>query len=91
MIDEMKNLLADFRTLATKLNEDNKNKKKTLKETKQIWEACKKEYQKWFYEHEALKKIQWVRTKKSWNTKGNKETEKKKILCCQRVWQLWIR
>ena len=31
VIDEMKNLLADFRTLATKLNEDNKNKKKTLK------------------------------------------------------------
>ena len=35
-IDEMKNLLADFKMLATKVNEDNKNKNKNLKETKQI-------------------------------------------------------
>ena len=54
----MKNLLADFRMLATKVNEDNKNKNKNLEETKQVLESCKKEYQKWFYEHEALKKIQ---------------------------------
>ena len=55
-IDKMKNLLADFRMLATKVNEDNKNKNKNLEEIKQILEACKKEYQKLLYEHEALKK-----------------------------------
>ena len=42
-IDEMKNLLADFRMLATKANEDYKNKNKNLEETEQILEACKKE------------------------------------------------
>ena len=56
VIDDMKNLLADFRMLATKVNEDNKNKNKNLEETKQILEACKKEYQNLLYEHEALKK-----------------------------------
>ena len=56
VIDKMKNLLADFRMLATKVNEDNKNKNKNLEETKQILEACKKEYQKLLYEHESLKK-----------------------------------
>ena len=33
-IDEMKNLLADFRMLATKVNEDNKNKKNIKKNIK---------------------------------------------------------
>ena len=55
-IDEIKNLLADFRMLATNVNEDNKNKNKNLEETKQILEACKKEYQNLLYDYEALKK-----------------------------------
>ena len=61
-----------------------RQQKQNLEETKQILEACKKECQKLFYEHEAfLKKQQqqqqWIRTKKkSENTKANKETEKKK-------------
>ena len=54
--DEIKNLYVDFKILATKVNDDNKNSKKKLEETKKIVEACKQEYQKWFYEHNTLKK-----------------------------------
>ena len=54
--EEIKNQFADFKILATKLNDDNKNRKKKLEERKRILEACKQEYQKWFYEHNTLKK-----------------------------------
>ena len=40
--EEIKNLLADFKILASK--------------KKKILEACKQAYQKLFYEHNALKK-----------------------------------
>ena len=55
--EEIKNLLADFKTLSTKANDDNKNRKKKLEETKKILEASKQEYQKLFYEHDTLKKL----------------------------------
>ena len=54
--EEIKNQFADFKILATKLNDDNKNRKKKLEERKRILEACKQGYQKWFYEHNTLKK-----------------------------------
>ena len=54
--EEIKNLFADFKILATKVNDNNKNRKKKLQETKKILEACKQEYQKLFYEHDTLKK-----------------------------------
>ena len=52
----IKNLFADFKILASKVNDDNKNRKKKLDETKKVLEACKQEYQKLLYEHNALKK-----------------------------------
>ena len=54
--EEIKNLFADFKILATKVNDNNKNRKKKLQETKKILEACKQEYQKLSYEHDTLKK-----------------------------------
>ena len=77
--EEMKTLFADFKILASKVNGDDKNRKKKLDEAKKIWEVCKQEYQKLFYEHDALKKILLVGTKIE-NSKSN--TEKKKILRC---------
>ena len=47
--DEIKNLFAEFKILATKVNDDKENRKKKLEETKKIIEACKQEYQKLFY------------------------------------------
>ena len=77
--EEIKNLFADFKILASKVNGDDKNRKKKLDEAKKIWEVCKQEYQKLFYEHDALKKILLVGTKIE-NSKS--DTEKKKILRC---------
>ena len=53
--EEIKNLFAEVKTLATKVNDDNKNRKK-IEETKKIIEVSKQEYQKLFYEHNTLKK-----------------------------------
>ena len=77
--EEIKNLFADSKILASKVNGDDKNRKKKLDEAKKIWEVCKQEYQKLFYEHDALKKILLVGTKIE-NSKS--DTEKKKILRC---------
>ena len=55
-VDKLKNIFNDFKILAAKVNNDNKNKKKKLDETKELLEICKKEYQKLHFEHENLKK-----------------------------------
>ena len=55
-VDELKNIFNDFKHLAAKVYDDNKNKKKKLDETKELLEICKKEYQKLYFEHENLKK-----------------------------------
>ena len=55
-IKNFKKLVADFRTLTTKVQKDNQNKTKNLKETNLVLEACKKEYQKLYLEYENLKK-----------------------------------
>ena len=57
-VEQMKKLLMDFRLLATKIQKDNQSKSKNFKDTNQVVEACKKEYQKLFYESEALKKTE---------------------------------
>ena len=51
-VDELKNIFNNSKILAAKVNNDNKNKKKNLDETKKLLEICKKEY----HEHENLKK-----------------------------------
>ena len=55
-VEQIKKLIADFRLLATKVQKDNQIKSKNLKETNQVLEASKKEYQKLYHENEALKK-----------------------------------
>ena len=54
-VKQIKKLITDFRLLATKVQKDDKEKSKNLKDTNQVLDACKKEYQK-CYENEALKK-----------------------------------
>ena len=56
-VDNLKNISNDFKILAAKVNNDNKNKKKKLDETKELLEICKKEYQKLYAEHQNLKKM----------------------------------
>ena len=55
-IENSKKLVADFRALTTKVQKDNQNKTKSLKETNLVLEACKKEYQKLYLEHKNFKK-----------------------------------
>ena len=82
--EEIKNLFADFKFLASKVNDNNKNRKKKLDETKKILEACKQKYQKLFYEHNALKKKKILRVgTKTENSKSDTEKNKNKILCCE--------
>ena len=70
-VDKLKNIFNGFKILAAKVNNDNKNKKKKLDETKELLEICKKEYQKLYFEHENLKKkyddlvTQYNRTRKT--------------------------
>ena len=81
--EEIKNLFADFKFLASKVKDNNKNRKKKLDETKKIVEACKQKYQKLFYEHNALKKKIKLRVgTKTENSKSDTEKNKNKILCC---------
>ena len=56
MQTNLKISLTIFEVLASKVNNDNKNKKKKLDETKELLEICKNEYQKLYFEHENLKK-----------------------------------
>ena len=51
-IENFKKLVVDFRLLTAKVQKDNQNKTKILKETNLVLEACKKEYQKLYLEHE---------------------------------------
>ena len=55
-VDKLKNIFNDFKILAAKVNNDNKNKMKKLDETKELLEICKKEYQKLYFEHKISKK-----------------------------------
>ena len=55
-IKNFKKLVADFRALTTKVQKDNQDKIKNLKETNLVLAACKEEYQKLYLEHENSKK-----------------------------------
>ena len=55
-VDELENIFSDFKILAAKVNDANKNKKKKLGETKKLLEIWKKEYQKLYFEHENIRK-----------------------------------
>ena len=51
--EEIKAIITEFKKLASKIQQNNK---KTLKERGAILQAYKNEYQKLYYENEALKK-----------------------------------
>ena len=55
-IDQLKNIFGNFKILAAKVNNDNKNKSKNLDETEKLLEICKEEYQKLYFEQENLRK-----------------------------------
>ena len=73
-VEQIKKLISDFWLLATKVQKDNQTKTKNLKETNQILEACRKEYQKLHYENETLKKENYWATRRI--AKMSKSTQK---------------
>ena len=44
-------LIKELKRLAAKINEKNKQNEKKLNESKQVLEACRKEYKKLYNEH----------------------------------------
>ena len=73
--DEIRGIIANFKKLATKIQQGNGQVKKTLKDREVALDACKKEHQKLYYEHEALKKkyIE-LKQKLQWQPKQQKTT-----------------
>ena len=49
-------LIKELKRLAAKINEKNKQNEKKLNESKQVLEACRKEYKKLYNEHLELRK-----------------------------------
>ena len=54
--EEIGGIIVDFKKLATKIQQDNGQIKKKMKDIELALDACKKEYQKLYYEHETQKK-----------------------------------
>ena len=50
-VEQIKKLISDFRLLTTKVQKDNQTKTKILKESNQVLEASRKEYQKLHHEN----------------------------------------
>ena len=50
-----KELVRDMKQLTTKVNDKTKQSEKELNETKQVLEACRKEYRKLYNENSDLK------------------------------------
>ena len=55
--EEFRGIIADFKKLPSKVQQENSTVKKTLKDRETVLTACQKEYEKLYYAHEALKKI----------------------------------
>ena len=59
MVNDLKVIIKDFINLPSKIQTDNSNLKQYLKDKNLMLEACQKEYQKIYFEHENfLKKYQ---------------------------------
>ena len=56
MANGLKDIIKDFKNLVSKIETDNSNVKQHLKDKNLTLEACQKEYQKIYFEHENLKK-----------------------------------
>ena len=52
MVNDLKDIIKDFKNLASKNQTNNSNVKQRLKEKNLILETCQKEYQKIYFEHE---------------------------------------
>ena len=77
--EKINNLFAHFKILGTKVNNDNKNRKKKLEEIKKILEAYKQDYQKLFYQHVTLKTKYCELEQKLKIKNENRENEKANI------------
>ena len=81
-IDQLKNIFGNFKILAAKVNNDNKNKSKNLDETEKLLEICKEEYQKLYFEQGNLrKKYDNLGTHNNRTRKANLIGAKKKKNC----------
>ena len=56
MVNDLRDVIKDFKNLASKNQTDNSNVKQHLKDKNLMLEACQKKYQKIYFEHENLKK-----------------------------------
>ena len=52
MANDPKDIIKEFKNLASKIQTDNSNVKQYLKDKNLMLEACQKEYQKICFEHE---------------------------------------
>ena len=52
MANDLKDMIKDFKNLVSKIYTDNTNVKQQLKDENLMLEACQKECQKIYYEHE---------------------------------------
>ena len=55
MTEDIRGIIADFKKLVTKIQKDNGEVKKKLKEQEAILRACQKEDERIYYTHELLK------------------------------------
>ena len=56
MVNDLKDIIKDFKNLTSKIQTDNSYVKQHLKDKKLMLEACQKEYQKIYFEPENFKK-----------------------------------
>ena len=56
MVNDLKDIIKDFKNLVSKIQTDNSNVKQHLKDKNLMLEAYQKEYQKIYFKHENLKK-----------------------------------
>ena len=81
--EDIRGIITDFKKLATKIQKDNGEVKKKLRERETVLAACQKEYEKLYYAHETLKekykqleqKIQRTKPKKRYYVVDENEDE----------------
>ena len=56
MANDPKDIIKEFKNLASKIQTDNSNVKQYLKDKNLMLEACQKVYQKIYFEHKNFKK-----------------------------------
>ena len=82
-VEQIKKLISHFRLLMTKVRKDNQMKTKNLKETNQVLEVCRKDYQKLHHENETLKKKNYSVTRRI--AQMSKSTQKSTYVHRQKI------